>query len=82
MFRIFAVAFLSLFPYLAKADMLGSNLKEFCQNYPRPSEFYIPLPGIHLGRSRHSSRNRETASGLSAGRRQRRTTCRADDQIS
>lgn len=38
MYRIFAVVVLSLFPCLAKADMLGSNLKEFCQNYPRPSK--------------------------------------------
>jgi hypothetical protein len=38
MLRLFAAAYLLLFPCLAKADMIGSNLKEYCHSYPKDTE--------------------------------------------
>jgi|APFre7841882630_1041343.scaffolds.fasta_scaffold36682_2 hypothetical protein len=38
MLRLFAASCLLLFPCLAKADMTGSNLKDYCRSYPANSD--------------------------------------------
>jgi hypothetical protein len=38
MFRLIAAICILFFPCLAKADMMGSHLKEICQSYPANSE--------------------------------------------